>query len=131
MTWFATYLAIAVTLLVIDMVWLQLIARDWYQQGLGHLMAPRPNLAVGALFYLLFPVGLLVFAVAPHATQGVASVALMGGLFGFFAYATYDITNLAILKDWPVGLSVGDVAWGTFAGALAASAGGWVRRLMG
>lgn len=126
-----TYLAIAVTLFVLDMVWLMWIARDWYQQGMGHLMAERPQLAPAALFYLLFPVGLLVFAVMPGAGASVAKAALLGGLFGFFAYATYDLTNLAILKDWPVGLSLLDVAWGTLAGALASTAGGWTARALG
>ncbi len=124
------YLAIAVTLFVLDMVWLMWIARDWYQQGLSHLMAARPSLLPAALFYLLFPVGLLIFAVLPGYQEGVAKAALMGALFGFFAYATYDLTNLAILKDWPVGLSVLDVAWGTFAGSASSAAGVFAARLL-
>lgn len=123
-----TYLAIAITLFVIDMVWLMWIARDWYQQGMGHLMAAKPQLLPAALFYALFPVGLLVFAVLPSQEAGVARAALMGGLFGFFAYATYDLTNMAVLKDWPVSLSVLDVAWGTLAGAVASAAGAWAAR---
>lgn len=119
-----TYLAVAVTLFVLDMVWLLWIARDWYQQGIGHLMAARPQLAAAAIFYLLFPVGLMVFAVLPASGVGVGRAALLGALFGFFAYATYDLTNLAILKDWPIGLSLLDVAWGTLAGAAASTAGG-------
>ena len=125
------YLAIAVTLFVLDMAWLMWIARDWYQQGIGHLMAERPQLAPAALFYLLFPVGLLVFAVLPGHVEGVAKAALLGGLFGFFAYATYDLTNLATLKDWPIGLSLLDVAWGTLAGAAASAAGAWTARALG
>lgn len=125
-----TYLAIAVTLFVLDMVWLMWIARDWYQQGIGHLMAARPQLGAAAVFYLLFPVGLLVFAVLPGAQTGVARAALLGGLFGFFAYATYDLTNLTVLKDWPIGLSLLDVAWGTLAGAAASTAGGLTARAM-
>lgn len=125
-----TYLAVAVTLFVLDMVWLLWIARDWYQQGIGHLMAARPQLAAAAIFYLLFPVGLMVFAVLPAAGAGVAKAALLGALFGFFAYATYDLTNLAILKDWPIGLSLLDVAWGTLAGATASTAGGLTARAL-
>ena len=125
------YLAIAVTLFVLDMAWLMWIARDWYQQGIGHLMAARPQLVPAALFYLLFPVGLLVFAVLPGHVQGVTRAALLGGLFGFFAYATYDLTNLATLKDWPVGLSILDVTWGTLAGTAASAAGAWTARALG
>jgi uncharacterized membrane protein len=125
------YLAIAVTLFVLDMAWLMWIARDWYQQGIGHLMAARPQLVPAALFYLLFPVGLLVFAVLPGHVVGVARAALLGGLFGFFAYATYDLTNLATLKDWPVGLSMLDVTWGTLAGAAASAVGAWTARALG
>lgn len=123
-----TYLAIAVTLFVLDMVWLMWIARDWYQQGIGHLMAAKPQLVPAALFYLMFPAGLLMFAVLPGSEASVAKAGLLGGLFGFFAYATYDLTNLSILKDWPVGLSLLDVAWGTFAGAAASAAGGLTAR---
>lgn len=125
-----TYLAIAFTLFALDMAWLLWIARDWYQQGLGHLMATRPNLAAAALFYLMFPLGLLIFAVSPAQDTSVARAALMGALFGFFAYATYDLTNMAIMKDWPLGLSVLDVAWGTFAGAVASAAGAAAARAL-
>jgi len=123
------YLAIALPLFVLDMVWLQWIARGWYQQGIGHLMTESPRLLPAALFYLLFPVGLLIFAVLP--SEGtVLKAAGMGALFGFFAYATYDLTNLAVLKNWPVGLSVVDVAWGTFAGGVASATGGWAGRTL-
>ena len=125
-----TYLAIAVTLFVLDMVWLMWIARDWYQQGLGHLMAAKPQLVPAALFYLLFPAGLMLFAVLPGSETSVMKAALLGGLFGFFAYATYDLTNLTILRDWPVGLSLLDVAWGTLAGAAASTAGGLTARAL-
>lgn len=124
----ATYLAITVTLFVLDMLWLLGIARDWYQQGIGHLMADQPQWAPAALFYLLFPAGLLVFAVMPGHAHGVARATLRGGLFGFFAYATYDLTNLATLKDWPIGLSLLDIAWGTLAGSAASAAGAWTAR---
>jgi len=119
-------------LIALDMLWLRVIAADWYQHGIGHLMAPQVNLLAGGLFYLLFPVGLMIFAVVP----GVAAaegwrVAVLGGLFGLFAYATYDLTCLAILKDWPIGLSVIDMAWGAAVSAVAATAGRWAAVSMG
>jgi len=118
------YAALAVVMVLLDLVWLGVIAKPWYQQGIGHLMMEQPNIPVAVLFYLLYAVGLMVFAVAP---DGVGAdwgkTLLRGALFGFFAYATYDLTNLATLRNWPVGLAVLDVAWGTFVSAVSAAAG--------
>jgi len=125
------YAATAVVLVALDSVWLRLVATDWYQDGIGHLMAPKVNLVAGALFYLIFPLGLMIFAVVP----GLSSPSLwratcLGGLFGLFAYATYDLTCLAILKNWPVGLSLIDVAWGSLLSAVAAGGGRWSESLL-
>ena len=121
------FIAYAGTLLVmvaLDMVWLGVIAKPFYQQGIGHLMAERPNIAVAVLFYLVYAAGLVIFVLAAGAeTPGWNRTLLLGALFGFFAYATYDLTNLATLRDWPVGLSVMDVAWGTFVSAASVAAG--------
>jgi uncharacterized membrane protein len=126
------WLAAFIVLLAIDMLWLGFVAKSFYQQGIGHLMAPEPRLGAAALFYLLYPVGLVIFAVAPGlAGEGVARVALFGALFGFFAYATYDLSNLATLKDWPVGLALLDIAWGTAVSGAAAAAGKWASKLVG
>ncbi len=127
MGWFASYAAIFAVMLVIDMIWLGVIAKPWYQAGMGHLMAPSPNLVAAALFYAMFPVGLMLFAVMSQAaTPGVYKAALWGAAFGFFTYATYDLTNLATLKDYPLGLAVLDIAWGTCVSAVAAAAGKFV-----
>lgn len=124
MGWLTSYAATAVVMLAIDMVWLGLIAKPWYQAGMGHLMAPTPNLIAAGLFYAMFPVGLMLFAVIPQAaTPGLLHAALWGAAFGFFAYATYDLTNLATLKDYPLSLAALDIAWGTCVSALAAAAG--------
>ena len=118
------YAATAAVMLLLDALWLGVIARPIYTAAIGHLMAERPNLAVALVFYLLYPIGLVLFAVLPHAAEaGWRSAALGGALFGFFAYATYDLTNLATLKGWPVGVSLLDMAWGTTVSALAATAG--------
>ena len=130
----AAYAATAAVLLVIDMVWLGVIAKSLYRSGIGHLMAESPNLIAAGVFYLLYPVGLMAFAVLPNESPvalwvGVSSplarAAVAGALFGFFAYATYDLSNLATLRNWPVQLSLIDIAWGTLASALAATAGRW------
>lgn len=118
------YLAIFLVMFIIDMVWLRVIAVNIYQQGMGSLLTDSPNLVAAAAFYLMFPVGLLIFAVLPSAgTAGILQAAGMGALFGFFAYATYDLTNLAVIRNWPVSLSFIDMAWGTFVSGVSASAG--------
>ena len=123
MKYFGTYGAIFLTMFVIDMLWLGVIARSLYANAMGSLMSPSPNLWAAGAFYLMFPLGLLIFAVLPHADSPVWKAALMGALFGFFAYATYDLTNLAVIKDWPLGLTFIDMAWGTMVSGIAATMG--------
>ena len=111
-------------MVALDIVWLGVIAKPFYQQGIGHLMAERPNIAVAALFYLVYAAGLVIFVVVPGGeTAGWGRTLTMGALFGFFAYATYDLTNLATLRDWPAGLAALDLAWGTFVSAASVAAG--------
>ncbi len=118
--WLVTF----IVMLAIDLLWLGVIAKGLYQQGMGDLMSPAPRLGVAALFYLMYPVGLVIFAVAPGAdADSVARAALLGGLFGLFAYSTYDLTNLAVVRNWPVTLSFIDIAWGAFVSATSATAG--------
>ena len=117
------YLAVFVTMVAIDMVWLRLIAVQWYADSMGPLLTNSPNLWAAAAFYLLFPVGLLIFAVFPAQDASVVKAMAMGALFGFFAYSTYDLTALAVIKGWPVGLTFLDMAWGTFVSGVSAGAG--------
>jgi len=125
----AAYLAAVATMLLFDLLWLGWIARPLYLQGIGHLMAESPTWWAAALFYGVYGLGLLRFAIASPAGQaqarGIGRAALSGALFGFVAYATYDLTNLATLRDWPVALAFIDIAWGTLASAAAAAAGRW------
>ena len=119
----ATYGAIFLTMLIIDALWLGVIAKSLYANAMGSLMSQNPNWWAAGAFYLLFPLGLLIFAVLPQADNPVWKAALMGALFGFFAYSTYDLTNLAVIKDWPLGLTFIDMAWGTMVSGIAAGAG--------
>ena len=137
LSYLAAYGATAVAMLILDAVWLGVIAKTFYDDGIGHLMAGAPNLAVAGAFYLLYPLGVLLFAVAPTAWSGGAvaptqvprsRAVLAGALFGFFAYATYDLSNLATLRDWPLRVALVDIAWGTVLTATAAAAG---RRALG
>jgi uncharacterized membrane protein len=115
------------------MLWLGLIAKAMYQQAIGHLMAAQPKLLPASAFYVLYAAGLMIFAVMPHAGDaGWSKAVLTGALFGFFAYATYDLSNLATLRNWPVDLTLVDMAWGTLLSAAAAAAGkaafGWAAK---
>ena len=119
----AVYVVVAITMLVLDMVWLRGIATAWYEEGLDHLMAPEPNMLAAGAFYLLYPLGLVIFGVLPNEDSTLFRAVGMGALFGFFAYATYDLTNLATLRDWPLNVSLMDMAWGTLASGLSVGAG--------
>jgi len=111
-------------LLVIDMAWLGFFAKGMYQQAMGELMSPQPRLAFAALFYLLYPVGLLIFAVVPGVeAQSLTRATVLGGLFGLFCYGTYDLTNLAVIRNWPLGLTFIDIGWGALVSGVAAAAG--------
>ena len=99
----------------IDMLWLGLIARSFYRKHLGFLMAPTTNWTAAIIFYLLFILGILVFVVVPglQQEQSLQTVLIRAALYGLITYATYDLTNLATLRDWPVLVSVVDIGWGT------------------
>lgn len=130
---FAT--AYGLTLLVflaIDFIWLSAIAREFYTSQLKNILLPRPNFFVAGLFYALFCVGLVQFAVLPALDSGGAARALgLGALLGLIAYATYDLSNLATLKGWPLQVTLVDIAWGAFLGAASAWAGYSLTRLTG
>ncbi len=120
----SAYLATAVVMIALDMLWLGVIAKPLYQQGLGHLMAERPNLVAAAAFYVLYTFGLLLFSIVPNAVDaGWLKTTTTAAMFGLIAYATYDLSNLATLKDWPVMLSLIDMAWGATISAVSATAG--------
>ena len=122
--YWAAYAGTAVVMVAIDLVWLGLIAKPWYQQGIGHLMADAPKIGVAVLFYALYAAGLVYFAIAAHPPGDAwGKTLLSAALFGFFAYATYDLTNLATLKGWPVGMSLIDIAWGISVSTVSAAAG--------
>jgi uncharacterized membrane protein len=108
------YIATLIAFFAIDMVWLSLVARTFYRQHLGYLMAPNTNWLAAIIFYLLFLVGLLVFVVVPGLEANSLKITLVrAALFGLITYATYDLTNLATVKDWPVILTIVDMTWGT------------------
>jgi uncharacterized membrane protein len=108
------YLITVPIFFIVDLVWLGVVAKSFYQKHLGYLMRPQVNWTAAILFYLLFIIGIVIFAVKPalEAQSGLRALAY-GALFGFFTYATYDLTNLATVKDWPVIVTAIDLVWGT------------------
>jgi uncharacterized membrane protein len=113
----------------IDMLWIGVLAKDFYRNSLGHLLRPDINWTAALIFYLLYIVGILIFATLPALEKNSLRQALvMGALFGFFAYATYDLSNLATLKDWPVNVVFADILWGVFLTAIVAAASFFIGR---
>jgi len=107
------YFATVPIFFAIDLVWLGVIAKDFYRTHLGHLMGDVQWIPA-IIFYLIYIVGIVLFAVSPAIQARSLLLALgLGALFGFIAYATYDLTNLATLKDWPVLVTVVDLIWGS------------------
>jgi uncharacterized membrane protein len=115
------YVAALAIMLVLDGAWLGWIAKDFYRSQLGALMAPTVSWAPAAAFYLLYAAGLAFFVIVPALERGdgLLRVAATGAAFGLVAYGTYDLTNLATLKDFPAAVAAADMAWGGFASALA------------
>lgn len=121
----STYLVSVAIFFAIDMAWLGLVAKSFYQSQIGALLRTDVNWVAAILFYLLFLVGLSLFAIQPALAKGSGEILhalLFGALFGFFTYMTYDLTNLATLKGWPLQLALVDIVWGTVLGGAVASA---------
>ena len=122
--WSMAYLGTALAMCALDFVWLAWLSPDIYQQALGSILLSTPRMVPVVLFYLIYVAGVVVFGVKRGLEADRVSVAAgYSALFGFVAYATYDLTNLATLKQWPVGLSLIDMAWGTCVSAAAAAGG--------
>jgi uncharacterized membrane protein len=128
-SWLIAYVATLVVFLAVDAIWLGTVATGLYRDAIGHLMLDRPNFLAAAVFYAIYVVGILVFAVMPALQTGQWTDALIkGALFGFFAYLTYDMTNLATLKGWPLWIAALDTAWGTLLTGAAATGGFLISR---
>lgn len=124
MKFLIAYLVTAFVFLIIDYLWLGIAMKDYFQSQLGHLMAEEVNLSIAALFYLFYAAGIVFLCINPALTDGNWTKALINGaVLGFLAYGAYDVTNAATLRDWPMMMSVIDVAWGTGLTALSAVAG--------
>lgn len=115
------FLVAFTTFLAIDGLWLTLIAKNFYAKHLGFLMSKTPNLTAALIFYLIYVFTMVVLIISPTLQKGSLTTAVLtGALFGLCAYATYDLTNLATIKDWPLLVTIVDLIWGTvLSGAVA------------
>ncbi|MBV8501934.1 MAG: DUF2177 family protein [Paucibacter sp.] len=121
-TLLGAYLSALLCFLALDACWLTLMGPRLYRPALSGLMAPEIDWLAALLFYLVYIGGLLAFAITPGRRAGHSIVAMThGALFGLVAYATYDLTNQATLRDWPWLVTLADLAWGTFASGTAAA----------
>ena len=112
------YLIALPVFFIIDMIWLVLVAKKFYSQQIGYLMRPDINWYAAIVFYLLFIAGLVTFVISPSVEKHSWIHAVMfGAFFGLITYATYDLTNLSTLKDWPILVTVVDLIWGAFLAA--------------
>lgn len=108
------YLIALVSFVVVDGIWLAFIAKDLYQKEIGYLLSENPNWLAAVIFYLLFLVGLVYFVINPAIDkESIKTLLISAALFGLITYATYDLTNLATVKDWPLKITVIDLIWGT------------------
>lgn len=127
MVYMASYLASLVTFVAADMAWLGIMAPRFYKPTLGDIAVVGVNLPPAIVFYAIYPIGLLVFAIGPALRSGSATTAaIYGALFGFFTYATYDLSNYATLRNWTLQLTLVDVAWGTILGAASSVVTFWL-----
>ena len=117
-----TYVVSVPVFFIVDMIWLGLIARGFYRKALEPLLTPNINWTAAIIFYFLFLVGILIFALLPGIERrSLVYTIAMAAFFGFISYATYDLTNLATLRDWPLMLSIVDMIWGSFLSASTAA----------
>jgi uncharacterized membrane protein len=125
------YLLTFVVFLAIDAIWLGVIAKNLYAEKIGHLLADNPNLIAAGVFYLLFVVAVIVFAVIPgYEAQSITRTIILGALFGMITYATYDLTNLATLKEWPLSVTIIDIIWGASLSTVTSVAGYYIANFL-
>jgi uncharacterized membrane protein len=126
-----SYLLTAVVFFAIDMVWLGLVAKDLYRKYLGGFLSEKVHWGAAIMFYLLFIIGIFIFVIYPSfEKKSLVHAVFLGALFGFFTYATYDLTNYATMKEWPLVIVFIDLAWGSFLTALVSVAGYYIVKLV-
>lgn len=128
-TYGIAYLATGLVFLAVDAIWLTIAAQRLYRPLMGDMLLENFKLAPALMFYIIYIAGIVVFAISPAlATERWTTATGYGALLGFFAYATYDLTNQATLRNWPVPVTIADLCWGTFVTAFAATIGFLITR---
>lgn len=121
------YLVSLFVFLIIDFIWLGIIAKNLYKEQIGYLMTSDIRWGAAVLFYALYILGLMIFAILPALKENAWGYSVgYGCLFGLICYATYDLTNLATLKDWPIKIVVYDLIWGSFISGVVSLTAYWV-----
>jgi len=117
---------------ILDFIWLGFVAKKLYYDEMGKLLRKKPNMAAALAFYVIYVVGVVVFVVNPAVQMdSLLYATVLGALFGLVAYSTYDLTNLATMKDFPLKITVIDLIWGIIITAVTASGAFWVSRVLG
>jgi uncharacterized membrane protein len=130
MRYLSVFAATLLAFVALDAAWLAFVANAFFKSQLGALLRSQPDLTVAAVFYLIYTGGLVILVVAPAMRERSAKAAVWrGAVLGLTAYATFDLTNLAIIQGWTLAVTLVDIAWGTIASALASLAGYQVARL--
>ncbi|REE78823.1 putative membrane protein [Lutibacter oceani] len=126
-----SYLLTFLVFLIVDLLWLGVIAKGIYQKYLGGFLSDKVNWTAAFIFYFIFVLGISIFAIYPSVNKNsINNAILMGALFGFFTYATYDLTNLATLKSWPLSIVFIDIIWGSVLSAFVSFSGFYIVKLL-
>lgn len=132
MTYVVAYIATAIVFFAVDYVWLSRVALGFYRSEIGHVLQDQPNLAAAGAFYLFYVGGIVYFAVNPAlASDNWTQALIAGAILGLVAYGTYDMTNLATIRDWSIKVTVIDILWGATLTAGSAVAGFFAVRALG
>ncbi len=118
------YVASLFVFLIVDFIWLGWVAQSFYHRLLGDLLSQRVNWPAAIAFYMIYIVGLMIFCIVPAlGRESLVNAVVLGGLYGFFTYATYELTNYALIRGWPAALVPVDIAWGVALCAIVSAAG--------
>lgn len=125
-TYIKIYAILTTSIVILDLFWLGILAKDFYQKYLGFLMRPTPNWTPAIIFYLLYALAIIYFILLPNISKGsLTAVLISGAILGLVVYGTYELTNMAIIKDWPIKIVIVDIIWGIFMTSVVSAIGYW------